>query len=100
MLIKGSSLRASAYLGKDDQPHGSLECTADRIVFLDSRLRAPKTRLSRCSLVAAHDPRTVTPVAVLIFTSRTALFKPAPMPETEVPDREAVRTADVSRHLA
>ena len=36
VLIEGSGLRASAYLGKDDQPHGSLEYTADRIVFLDS----------------------------------------------------------------
>ena len=36
VLIEASSLRASAYIGKDDQPHGSLECTADRLVFLDS----------------------------------------------------------------
>ena len=36
VLIEGSGLRASAYIGKDDQPHGSLECTAERIIFLDS----------------------------------------------------------------
>ncbi len=38
VLVEGSSLRASAYLGKDGQPHASLELTADRIIFLD---RAP-----------------------------------------------------------
>ena len=36
VLIEGSGLRASAYLGKDGQPHTSLELTADRITFLDS----------------------------------------------------------------
>jgi single-strand DNA-binding protein len=36
VLVEGSGLRASAYLGKDGQPHASLELTADRITFLDS----------------------------------------------------------------
>jgi single-strand DNA-binding protein len=36
VLVEGSGLRASAYLGKDGQPHTSLELTADRITFLDS----------------------------------------------------------------
>jgi len=36
VLVEGRGLRASAYVGKDDQPHGSLEFTAERIVFLDS----------------------------------------------------------------
>ncbi len=38
VLVEGSGLRASAYLGKDGQPHASLELTADRVIFLD---RAP-----------------------------------------------------------
>ncbi len=36
VLVEGSSLRASAYLGKDGQPHASLELTADRLIFLDA----------------------------------------------------------------
>ncbi len=38
VLVEGSGLRASAYLGKDGQPRAGLELTADRIIFLD---RAP-----------------------------------------------------------
>ncbi len=38
VLVEGSGLRASAYLGKDGQAHASLELTADRVIFLD---RAP-----------------------------------------------------------
>src|SRR5512141_456106 len=35
VLVEGSGLRASGYLGKDGQPHASLEVTADRVIFLD-----------------------------------------------------------------
>ncbi len=38
VLVEGSHLHVSAYLGKDGQPHASLELTADRVIFLD---RAP-----------------------------------------------------------
>ncbi len=35
VLVEGSHLRVGAYLGKDGQPHASLELTADRVLFLD-----------------------------------------------------------------
>ena len=35
VLIEGSDLKASAYIGKDNIPHATLELTADRIIFLD-----------------------------------------------------------------
>ncbi len=37
VMVEGSNLRVSAYLDAQGEPQASLELTADRVVFLDSK---------------------------------------------------------------